>query len=463
MSDDARLCDNLFAAEPNSGLIGLHFAVMDSGTPVTTEREAGRDIDAPLEGLGNSGTTDGVDCVLERGEPDAAPQSTKTKPAAIKPTPKRTPWNRKNPYHATVVTNRVLSGPGSSKEVRHYAFALGDSGLVYEPGDGLGVRPINNPEVVDALIGRLGVSPDSTVTFKGSEQRLDELLTYSFEIGVPSMDLTEAVAERTGDDELGHVLSTGDRDSLDAWIWGKDVLDVLSIDPKLDMEPSELLDLLRPLQHRVYSIASSPLAHEGTVHVTVASVRYRSSERNHGGVCSTYLADRVGEGESAGVFLSPNKSFRLPSDDDVPVVMIGPGTGIAPFRAFLHERRARGASGRNWLFFGDQHRSSDFTYEDELTELSRDGVLNRLDLAFSRDQTDKIYVQHRMRESGKELYTWLEEGAHLYVCGDATRMAKDVDAALHDIVAEHGGYSSDRAEDYISKLRRDKRYLRDVY
>lgn len=436
---------------------------MESGTPATTDREAGRYIDARLEGFTDSGTTDGVDWRVERQEPIAAPLSTKTKPAAIKPPPKRTPWNRKNPYQATVLTNRVLSGPGSLKEVRHYAFALGDSGLVYEPGDGLGVRPINDPEVVDALIGRLCVSPDTTVTLEGAEQRLDELLTYSFEIGVPSMDLIEAVAERTGDDELGHVLSTGDRDSLDAWIWGKDVLDVLSIDPKLGMEPSELLDLLRPLQHRVYSIASSPLSHEGTVHVTVASVRYRSSERNHGGVCSTYLADRVGEGESAGVFLSPNKSFRLPSDDDVPVVMIGPGTGIAPFRAFLHERRARKASGRNWLFFGDQHRSSDFTYEDELTELLRDGVLNRLDLAFSRDQPDKIYIQHRMRESGKELYSWLEEGAHLYVCGDATRMAKDVDAALHDIVAEHGSCSSDRAEDYISKLKRDKRYLRDVY
>lgn len=484
MPDNAQLFWDAVAADSAPRLEGLYFAVLALGdTSYDGYCKAGRDIDSRLEALGATRTADRLDCDVDYEDAaaawlagavpsiasvdgGAAPASAQPEAPAAKPTKsasKRSPWNRKNPYRATVLANRVLSGPQSSKEVRHYAFSLGDSGLTYEAGDGLGVKPVNHPELVDALIGRLSVDPDTTVTVKGSEQRLDELLTHSYEIGVPSMDLIETIAERSGDDELQHVLQTGDRESLDAWTWGRDVLDVLALDPALTIEPAELLELLRPLQHRVYSISSSPLAHEGTVHLTVASVRYRSAERDRGGVCSTFLADRVGEGDGAGVFLSANKSFRLPSDDDAPVIMVGPGTGIAPFRAFLHERRARNASGRNWLFFGDQHRASDFIYEDELNALSRDGVLSRLDLAFSRDQTEKVYVQNRMRENGKELYAWLEEGGHFYVCGDATRMAKDVDAALHDVIAEHGGRSADQAEDYVSELKRAKRYLRDVY
>jgi len=292
---------------------------------------------------------------------------------------------------------------------------------------------------------------------------LDQVLTSDYEISIPSRDLIEDIARRSGDAELQHILDTEDREALDAWLWGKDVLDLLQLDNSIRLNPEDLLTLLRPLQHRVYSISSSPLAHDGTVHLTVASVRYRSGERDRGGVCSTYLADRVGEGDRVGVFVSKNNSFRLPVDDTTPVVMIGPGTGIAPFRAFLHERRARNASGQNWLFFGDQHQSSDFIYEDELNGLTRNGVLTRLDLAFSRDQSEKIYVQTRMREQGRDLFDWLENGAHVYVCGDATRMAKDVDDALHEVVAEHGGLDADAAEDYVNNLKRSKRYLRDVY
>ncbi|MBJ8341071.1 sulfite reductase subunit alpha [Antrihabitans sp. YC3-6] len=384
-------------------------------------------------------------------------------PRTPRPRTPRSQWNRKNPYAANVLANHRLSGPQSHKEVRHYEFDLGDSGLTYEAGDGIGVRPMNCPSLVTALIDRLGVPAGTPVTDKAGTRTLFDALTESYEISTPSPDLIDEIAQRTGDAELVHVLSTEDHTALDAWLWGKDVLDLLQIDETLTIDPAEFVALLRPLQHRVYSISSSPLAHSGTVHATVASVRYRHAERNRSGVCSTYLADRAGKGSTAGIFVSKNNSFRLPTDDSVPIVMIGPGTGIAPFRAFLHERRATGATGSNWLFFGDQRRAQDFLYEEELDELRRDGVLDRLDLAFSRDQSEKDYVQHRMRENGRDLYDWLQKGAHLYVCGDATRMAKDVDEALHDIVAEHGGITPDQAEDYLDALRREKRYLRDVY
>jgi sulfite reductase (NADPH) flavoprotein alpha-component len=250
---------------------------------------------------------------------------------------------------------------------------------------------------------------------------------------------------------------------MDAWLWSKDILDVLNVNPSVRLSAEEFVGLLKPLQHRAYSISSSPLAHPGRVHLTIASVRWRAQNREHGGVCSTFLADRVGEGEKAGIFVSPNKAFRPPADNDAPMIMVGPGTGVAPFRAFLEQRGVTGAKGRNWLFFGDQHRADDFVYEDELTAMGRNGLLTRLDLAFSRDQDEKIYVQTRMRENGRDLFAWLEEGACFYVCGDASRMAKDVEDALRDIIATHGGLSAEAANDYVATLRKTKRYLRDVY
>ncbi|MEL7116821.1 MAG: sulfite reductase subunit alpha, partial [Pseudomonadota bacterium] len=244
---------------------------------------------------------------------------------------------------------------------------------------------------------------------------------------------------------------------------GKDALDLLNLNPSLALDPTEVVGWLKPLQHRAYSISSSPKAHEGEVHLTVAAVRWMYEGRPHRGVCSTFLADYVPEGATAGIFMSPNKAFRVPQDDNAPMIMVGPGTGIAPFRAFLEERRARGAGGLNWLFFGDQTRASDFIYEDEISDMSASGLLTRLDLAFSRDQAEKIYVQHRMIENGKDLYGYLQEGGHFYVCGDATRMAKDVDAALHKVVAAHGGLNDEGAIDYVNTLKREKRYVRDVY
>lgn len=377
--------------------------------------------------------------------------------------PKRSPWTRKNPYSAKLVANRPLRGSDSTKDVRHVVFDLGDSDIDYEAGDGLGIRPVNDPALVAALIDRIGADPAHLVTTRTGESSLVDLLTYEYEISLPTRELIDHVADRTGDAELVHVLSTEEREALEGWLWGKDVLDLLDLDPSLQVSPTELLELLRPLTHRVYSISSSPLTHKGMVHLTVAAVRHRSAQRDRRGQCSTYLADRVGAGNTAGVFLSKNRSFRLPTDDSAPVIMVGPGTGVAPFRSFLYERKARGASGRNWLFFGDQYRATDFMYEDEIVQFQRDGVLHRLDLAFSRDQEQKIYVQDRMREHGAELFRWLDDGAYFYVCGDAAQMAKDVDSALHDVVAEFGGLGADAAEDYVNTLKREKRYLRDVY
>ncbi|MGI3204315.1 diflavin oxidoreductase [Streptomyces sp. GLT-R25] len=327
--------------------------------------------------------------------------------------------------------------------------------MTYEAGDALAVVPLNDDGLVGALLEHLGASGDEEAA---------EALRVEREIRTPSKELIAELVERAPSSELAAVVAHGDRSDLDSWLWGRDVLDLLrDAGPAAAPTLPELLPLLRPLQARQYSISSSPLAHPDRIHLTVASVRYGSGKRAYEGVASTYLADRVGEDAAVGVFVQANASFGVPVDDDAPMVMIGPGTGIAPFRGFLHERAARGATGRNWLFFGDRHRDRDFVYEDELTRLRKDGVLTELDLAFSRDQAEKVYVQTRMRERSRELYGWLEEGAHVYVCGDASRMAKDVEAALLGVIAEQRGRGDDDAAEYLADLRRAKRYVRDVY
>ncbi|WP_153769978.1 sulfite reductase subunit alpha [Labrenzia sp. CE80] len=477
MPDNAQLFWDALSAETAPTMEQLNFSVLALGdTGYDDFCQAGKLIDMRLEQLGARRLIARIDCDIDFEDPaagwieDVLPkvaQECSAAPAAqtggeqALQQPTKPKWSRRSPYVSRVAVNRRLSGEDSDKEIRHFEFALGDSGISYSAGDALGVLPVNDDALVDAVLQWLGTDRNATVD--GIEEAIGEALTHRFEISTPSKDLIAEIERRAGDEELSHIVKNGDKEALDSWLWGRDCLDLLSMLPPQGIALSEFTGLLKPLQHRAYSISSSPLEAPDHIHLTVASVRYRTFGREHGGVCSTFLADRIEDGGSAGIFLSPNNSFRLPEDTDRPVIMVGPGTGIAPFRAFLQERRASGAKGQNWLFFGDQHKAHDFIYEDELSVMSEQGVLNRLDLAFSRDQDQKIYVQHRMRENGKDLYSWLEDGAFFYVCGDAIRMARDVDRALHEVVAEFGAHSPEEAAAYVANMKRDKRYLRDVY
>ncbi|MEM7521312.1 MAG: sulfite reductase flavoprotein subunit alpha [Pseudomonadota bacterium] len=470
MPDNAHQFWDALTASTAPRLEALNFGVLALGdTSYEHFCQAGKLVDTRLEQLGAKRMLDRVDCDVDYEDvaeawlasaiPDAGPATASVAPAAA--VPAKSGYNRKNPYVSVVNDNRILSGAKSAKEIRHISFELGDSALTYEAGDALGVMPVNAPDLVQMWCDRLGVQPDGAV--EGHDRALGDLLTHQYEIMTPSRDMIRAIEGLAKDDELTHVVSNGDKEALEAYLWGKDALDLLNINGDLNFDPAQVLGWLKPLQHRAYSISSSSKAHPDEVHLTVAAVRWMHGARPHRGVCSTFLADHVPDGGTAGIFMSPNKSFRVPQDDSVPMIMVGPGTGVAPFRAFLEERRERGASGTNWLFFGDQHRESDFIYSDEIGAFSESGVLTRLDLAFSRDQAEKIYVQHRMAENGKDLFGQLQEGGYFYVCGDATRMAKDVDAALHAVVETHGGMNAEAAVDYVNKLKREKRYVRDVY
>ena len=455
--------------------------------------QAGKDIDLRLEQLGARRLAARVDCDIEFDEPaehwldevttilvaeapggragtgaaggagvgghaaGAVAGQSGTSTRAVASAKKRSPWNRRSPFGSRVAESRLLSKPGSAKQIYHYEFDLADSGIEYSAGDALAVMPVNDPQLVEAVMGQLGFSPETDA----DGVSLAERMTRDWEIRTPSKELISLLVERASSSELADVVRRGDRDALDSWLWGRDVLDLLEL-TGVRLDESDLASVFRPLQARQYSISSSPLASPDRIHLTIAAVNY-GEPRVHGGVCSTFLAERLGEGELVGIYPQPNAAFSVPSDLSRPIIMVGPGTGIAPFRGFLHERMESGATGGNWLFFGDQHRATDFIYEDELTSLSKKGVLTHLDLAFSRDQAEKIYVQNRMREKASELYAWLQEGAYFYVCGDASRMAKDVERALLQVIAEQSGTGDDGARDYLAQLKKEKRYVRDVY
>ena len=475
MPDNAELFWDALSASTAPRLETLKYAVLALGdTGYDDFCQAGKLLDTRLEQLGAVRLAERLDCDVDYEEIAAnwldqiIPNSDQiegetgvTTPEAASTSATKSPWNRKNPYSARLITNQRLSGEDSKKEIRHIEFALGESGMTYEAGDAVGLMPVNDAELVNAILRRLDQDYDTRVD--GYSESLGNLLSRQFEIRTPPRDFVTEIEMRAGNDELSHVMANGDKQAIEAFLWGQDILDLLNLNPRLGIDAAQFISWLKPLQHRAYSISSSPKAHQGEVHLTVAAVRWMNHDRMHLGVASTFLADQMSPGDQAGIFMCPNKNFRIPMDNQVPMIMVGPGTGIAPFRAFLEERRAIGATGQNWLFFGDQHRACDFIYEDEMAAMSEDGTLDRLDVAFSRDQSEKLYVQNRMLENGKDLFAALESQGHFYVCGDATRMAKDVDQALHQIIADQGGMSSDKAFEYVNNLKREKRYLRDVY
>ena len=452
-------------------LDNMKFSVLGLGDTSYDEFcHAGKLLDTRLEQLGAKRIEERVDCDLDfdvQAEKWISTVVSKWKPVfkenvkeVIEDTHKKyvpVTYNRKNPYPAKLLRSRLLSGKNSAKEIVHYEIGLGDSGLTYEVGDSISIFPTNKKQLVNSIINRLGITNDTVPI--GFEDTIEILLTEKYEILTPSKRLIEYVADKSGDKVLKKLVDSEDKKAIEDYKWGMDVLDFMNINPNLKFDAPEFLGLCQSLQHRAYSISSSMNKHDKEVHLTVSSVRWKNDDRNYNGVCSTFLADDIESGGELKVFFMPNKSFRLP-DDDKDIIMIGPGTGIAPFRAFLQEREVRKSTGKNWLFFGDQTRSDDFIYKQELAKLLTNKTLNKLDLAFSRDQKEKIYVQHKMYENKQVFYDWLESGAYIYVCGDATRMAKDVEDMILQIVNE---CSSNDPKEYLTKLKKEKRYLRDVY
>ncbi|HEX4641333.1 MAG TPA: sulfite reductase subunit alpha [Chthoniobacterales bacterium] len=387
--------------------------------------------------------------------------ATETPAAPAKPASQ---YTRTNPFPGKLTVNRSLCGEGSEKDTRHFEIDLTGWGLNYEVGDSMTVWPTNDPKLVDEILKAICASGEEKVKSpKGTETTLREALFRDCRITQTTPKFLKMISERASAAPLiTELLDPQRKEDLDRYLWGMEVIDFLTEHPSIKISAQEFIDTLAKLQPRLYSIASSLNAHPNQVHFTIDVVRYTSHGRQRGGVCSTFLADRA---ENGPVPVFPNASkFRLPEDGNTPIIMVGPGTGIAPFRAYLQERQTTGAKGKNWLFFGSQKAACNYFYRDEFESMQKDGFLTHLSLAWSRDQTQKVYVQDRMIENAAEIWKWMDgEGAHFFVCGDARRMAKDVDAALRKIVQEQGGKDIDAANEYVEKLKSDKRYKRDVY
>jgi sulfite reductase (NADPH) flavoprotein alpha-component len=369
-------------------------------------------------------------------------------------------YSREQPCDALLSVNQKITGRGSQKDVRHLEIDLGDSGLRYQPGDALGVWYENDPQLVKELLELLWLKGDETVSVNGQRLSLTDALLRHFELTQNSTSIVTQYAALSRNDALLALLA--DKPALQQYLQVTPLVDMVRQAP-CQLEADQLLALLRPLAPRLYSIASSQAETENEVHITVGVVRYEVDGRVRTGGASGYLADRLPIDGNVRVFVEPNNHFRLPADGQTPVIMIGPGTGIAPFRAFMQQREVQGDSGKNWLFFGNPHFTEDFLYQVEWQRYVKEGLLTRIDLAWSRDQAQKIYVQDKVRQQGAELWQWLQQGAHIYVCGDAGRMAKDVEKALLEVIAQHGGLDADAADEYLTELREARRYQRDVY
>lgn len=375
------------------------------------------------------------------------------------------PYSRTNPFPARILKNVNLNGAGSIKETRHIEFSLEGSGLSYNPGDALGVVPSNDPELVAALLEEMKWDPEFAVIInkQGDTLPLKEALTSYFEITLLSKKILQQAAELTDNEDLKKLVLAENADQLKEYTYGRDLLDMFRDFGPWKATAQEVVSLLRKMTPRLYSIASSFTAHPGQVHLTIGAVRYTAHGRERKGVCSVLCAERVHEGDTLPVFVQPNKHFHLPESPETDIIMVGPGTGIAPFRSFIEERAVTKASGRTWLFFGDQHEACDFLYHDEFEQYQKDGVLTKLSTAWSRDTEKKVYVQHKILEHCKELFEWLEKGAYFFICGDKQNMAKDVHNALISAIAQEGGLSQEDAESYLNDLQKQGRYQRDVY
>ena len=437
--------------------------------------QAGKDFDAKLAELGGERLLDRVDADVEyqaaaaqwrarlvdvlKARAPAAPSVQVAASGAVNEV-HTSPYTKEAPLTASLAVNQKITGRDSEKDVRHIEIDLGDSGLRYQPGDALGVWYQNDPALVKELVELLWLKGDEPVTVEGKTLSLAEALQWHFELTVNTGNIVENYATLTRSETLLPLV--GDKAQLQHYAATTPIVDMVRFSPA-QLDAQALVELLRPLTPRLYSIASSQAEVESEVHVTVGVVRYEIEGRARTGGASSFLADRVEEEGEVRVFIEHNDNFRLPANPQTPVIMIGPGTGIAPFRAFMQQRAADGAEGKNWLFFGNPHFTEDFLYQVEWQRYVKEGVLSRIDLAWSRDQKEKVYVQDKLRQQGAELWRWINDGAHIYVCGDANRMAKDVERALLEVIAEFGGMDIEAADEFLSELRIERRYQRDVY
>lgn len=460
-------------------LAHVKFAVLGLGDSSYAKFcETGRQIDARLEALGAQRLHPRVDCDVDFEVPasgwieavlgklpraqGAAASVVSGANAEQSPVRVATAYTRKNPFHAEVLVNQRLTVTGSTKDVRHIELALGDSGIRYEPGDAIGIVPRNDAGGVQALLEALPYSADASVEFEQGAMPLARVLQERVDIGLVDRALVERYAAAVEASSLRELIASADEAQLRAWMQGRELIDLVREHPPVGLDVTSFAKLLRPLAQRLYSIASSLHATPDEAHLTVGVIEYRARGGERRGVVSGFLASLTDEGATVPIYLHRNAGFRLPAPD-VPIIMIGPGTGVAPFRAFVAERAATGARGRNWLFFGDRCFETDFLYQADWLEWRAQGVLTRIDVAFSRDQDRKIYVQDRLRENGADVWKWLNDGAYVYVCGDAQRMAPDVHATLLEIARRHGSYSEEQAIEYLAQLQRERRYQRDVY